>query len=110
MPDGLDILVTVILLDFRHLLATRPGASNVSILWRFHIVHHSDLDLDVSSGFRFHPVEIILSMLYKIGIVFLLGPSVTGVIVFERCSMAWRDSPTRISVFHWGLDRALRCC
>ncbi len=107
VPDGLNILVTVILLDFaiywQHVLV-----HNVSILWRFHIVHHSDLDLDVSSGFRFHPVEIILSMLYKIGIVFLLGPSVTGVIVFEAVlnGMAqFTHSNIRLPL---GLDRALR--
>lgn len=107
VPAGLNILATVILLDFaiywQHVLV-----HNVTFLWRFHIVHHSDLDLDVSSGFRFHPVEIVLSMLYKIAIVFLLGPSVTGVIVFEAVlnGMAqFTHSNIRLPL---GLDRALR--
>ncbi|SVC19481.1 uncharacterized protein METZ01_LOCUS272335, partial [marine metagenome] len=55
----------------------------IPFFWRFHVVHHSDLDLDVSSGLRFHPVEILASMLYKIGIIFLLGPAPIAVLVFE---------------------------
>ena len=46
-------------------------------------MHHSDLDLDVSSGLRFHPLEILASMFYKIGLVFALGPSPMAVLVFE---------------------------
>ena len=55
----------------------------IPFFWRFHVVHHSDLDLDASSGLRFHPVEILASMLYKIGIIFLLGPAPIAVLVFE---------------------------
>ena len=52
-------------------------------LWRIHKVHHSDLDLDATSGVRFHPVEIIISMLYKITIVIALGADPIIVILFE---------------------------
>ncbi len=47
------------------------------------MVHHADLDLDVTSGARFHPVEIVLSMAIKMGVVVALGPAVTAVIIFE---------------------------
>jgi sterol desaturase/sphingolipid hydroxylase (fatty acid hydroxylase superfamily) len=53
------------------------------LLSRFHGMHHTDMDLDVSSGARFHPVEIILSMLIKLSIISIIGPSVLSVIIFE---------------------------
>ncbi len=55
----------------------------VPILWRFHMMHHSDLDLDVSSGVRFHPVEIILSAKVKAASVMFLGVSPLAVVIFE---------------------------
>ena len=53
------------------------------LLSRFHGMHHTDMDLDVSSGARFHPVEIILSMLIKLSVISIIGPSVLSVIIFE---------------------------
>jgi len=55
----------------------------MSILWRLHMVHHADLDLDVSSGSRFHPIEIILSMGIKLASVVLIGAPPEAVVVFE---------------------------
>src|SRR5574342_506768 len=55
----------------------------VPILWRFHMMHHSDLDLDVSSGVRFHPVEIIISTVVKSAAVLALGVAPLAVVVFE---------------------------
>lgn len=52
-------------------------------LWRLHRMHHTDLDLDVSSGGRFHTIEIILSMIIKVCVVLVLGPPVAAVILFE---------------------------
>lgn len=52
-------------------------------LWRLHKVHHTDLDLDLSTGVRFHPLEILLSMLLKTGAILLLGVPATAVLVFE---------------------------
>ncbi|MFZ9021326.1 MAG: sterol desaturase family protein, partial [Paracoccaceae bacterium] len=52
-------------------------------LWRLHQVHHADVDFDVSTAIRFHPVEIALSMVLKIGIVYALGPMAWAVVVFE---------------------------
>ncbi len=55
----------------------------VPILWRVHRMHHTDVDIDVTSGLRFHPIEIILSSLLKMAIVALLGAPVAAVVVFE---------------------------
>jgi sterol desaturase/sphingolipid hydroxylase (fatty acid hydroxylase superfamily) len=52
-------------------------------LWRLHLVHHADLDFDVTTGLRFHPIEIVLSMLLKVSVVAALGPPVLGVLIFE---------------------------
>lgn len=82
LPSIISVVVAVVLLDciiyWQHVFSHR-----ISFLWRLHRVHHSDLDLDVTSGFRFHPIEILLSMLFKIAVVMLLGPPVIAVIVFE---------------------------
>ena len=55
----------------------------VPVLWRLHRVHHSDVDLDASSGIRFHVVEIVLSMVLKLAAIVTLGPPVLAVLVFE---------------------------
>ncbi len=77
-------------------------------LWRLHLVHHADLDFDVTTGLRFHPIEIVLSMLLKVTIVTALGPPVLGVLAFEVLLNA-------TSMFNHGnvrmpavLDRVLR--
>ena len=81
-PEWLEILAVIIFLDLmiyiQHILV-----HVIPFFWQFHVVHHSDLDLDVSSGLRFHPIEILGSMLFKIGLVFALGPSVLAVVIFE---------------------------
>jgi len=53
------------------------------LLWRLHKVHHTDLDFDVTTAVRFHPVEIILSLVYKVIIISLLGPPALAVLIFE---------------------------
>ena len=55
----------------------------VPLLWRLHRVHHTDLDYDVTTGTRFHPIEILLSMGIKIGGIALLGPPPAAVVLFE---------------------------
>ena len=55
----------------------------VPMLWRLHRVHHADLDYDVTTGLRFHPLEIILSMLIKFAAIAVLGPPVVAVVLFE---------------------------
>ncbi len=53
------------------------------MFWRLHRVHHADLDIDVTTGARFHPVEIVLSMLIKFAVILALGPPALGVLLFE---------------------------
>lgn len=55
----------------------------VPLLWRLHQVHHADLDVDLTTGVRFHPVEIVLSAVYKAALVALLGIDPWTVLVFE---------------------------
>jgi sterol desaturase/sphingolipid hydroxylase (fatty acid hydroxylase superfamily) len=53
------------------------------IFWRFHRMHHTDLDLDVTSGVRFHPLEILVSLLIKMGVIVIIGAPPLSVIIFE---------------------------
>ncbi len=82
LPYLLSCLIAFILLDLliygQHVLF-----HHVPIFWRLHQVHHADPDIDTSTGIRFHPVEILLSMAIKIGAVILLGAPTVAVIVFE---------------------------
>jgi sterol desaturase/sphingolipid hydroxylase (fatty acid hydroxylase superfamily) len=55
----------------------------VPVLWRSHRVHHTDTELDVSTAFRFHPIEILISMGLKAGLIVVLGPPAIAVIVYE---------------------------
>jgi sterol desaturase/sphingolipid hydroxylase (fatty acid hydroxylase superfamily) len=55
----------------------------VPLLWRLHRMHHADLEFDVTTGLRFHPVEILLSMGLKLGVVAALGPPAVAVLIFE---------------------------
>jgi len=55
----------------------------VPILWRLHRLHHADLDFDVTTGARFHPIEILLSMLIKFAAITVLGPPVVAVVIIE---------------------------
>ena len=59
------------------------GSHTIPALWRIHRVHHADVDIDVTTALRFHPVEIGLSMLYKVVWVLLLGPPAGAVVLFE---------------------------
>ncbi len=76
------IVAAIILLDLiiyaQHLLFHA-----LPILWRLHMVHHADRDIDVTTGLRFHPIEIVISLLIKISCVVLLGAPVMAVVIFE---------------------------
>lgn len=82
LPTGLSVLVAVVLLDLaiylQHVLFHAVPA-----LWRLHRMHHADLDFDVTTGLRFHPVEILLSMVIKLAIVVALGAPAVAVLIFE---------------------------
>lgn len=81
-PTWVNLVLGVVLLDFviyiQHVLFHAVPA-----LWRLHMVHHTDLDYDLTTGLRFHPIEILLSMVIKFGAITALGPSPLAVLVFE---------------------------
>ena len=82
LPLWLEFVLAVLILDFaiwlQHLLTHK-----IPVLWRLHRVHHADRDMDVTTAIRFHPVEILLSMALKIGLVYLIGPAAWAVVIFE---------------------------
>ena len=82
LAPWLKIILSLLILDFiiylQHLLF-----HHIPILWRLHRMHHTDLDLDVTSGNRFHPLEIIISMLIKMAAVVILGVPAEAVLTFE---------------------------
>ena len=87
----------------QHLVSHR-----VPVLWRLHRLHHTDLALDVSSAVRFHPLEILLSMAFKIGVVLLLGVSLPAVIAFETALSAFALFTHANLAFPVAVDDALR--
>ena len=82
LPVWLGILVSVVLLDgviyLQHVLFHA-----LPLLWRLHRMHHADVDFDVTTGSRFHPIEIFLSMLIKLAAIMVLGPPAVAVLLFE---------------------------
>jgi sterol desaturase/sphingolipid hydroxylase (fatty acid hydroxylase superfamily) len=81
-PGWLAMSASVVILDFAVYLQHMMFHA-APLLWRLHRVHHADLDFDVTTGARFHPVEIVLSMLIKFTVILVLGPPVMAVIIFE---------------------------
>lgn len=82
LPAWLAFALTFIALDLA-LYLQHWATHRVPLLWRMHRVHHCDRDFDVTTAARFHPFEILLSMLYKMAVVVLLGAPVLAVAVFE---------------------------
>jgi sterol desaturase/sphingolipid hydroxylase (fatty acid hydroxylase superfamily) len=82
LPVVVAVILAVIVMDLviylQHVMVHA-----VPVLWRLHRVHHADLDYDVTTGARFHTLEIILSMLIKFATILVLGPPVVAVIIFE---------------------------
>jgi sterol desaturase/sphingolipid hydroxylase (fatty acid hydroxylase superfamily) len=81
-PGWSKAILAVVALDFALYLQHRLFHI-VPAFWRFHMMHHADLDCDVTTGVRFHPVEVALSMLIKLSVILLLGPSPAAVLSFE---------------------------
>ena len=107
IPDWLKIAAAVAALDlaiyFQHVMFHAVPA-----FWRLHRMHHADLDFDVTTGARFHPVEILLSMLIKLAAVAALGAPALAVLIFEvllNATAMFNHSNVRIPA---ALDRVLR--
>ncbi len=81
-PFWMAVAIGVILLDLA-IYAQHVLFHKLDIFWRMHRMHHTDLDFDVTTGIRFHPVEILISILIKFAVVAVLGPPMLAVIVFE---------------------------
>ncbi len=106
-PAWLAVPACVVALDFAIYLQ-HVMFHAVPAFWRLHRMHHADLDFDVTTGIRFHPIEILLSTLIKLALIVVLGPPVVAVVIFEVVLNA-------TSMFNHGnlrlaqpLDRVLR--
>jgi sterol desaturase/sphingolipid hydroxylase (fatty acid hydroxylase superfamily) len=107
VPPWMAVIASAVLLDaaiyLQHVMFHAVPA-----LWRLHRMHHADLDFDVTTGARFHPLEILLSMLIKFGVIAALGASALGVLLFEvilNATSMFNHGNVRIPV---RLDRYLR--
>jgi sterol desaturase/sphingolipid hydroxylase (fatty acid hydroxylase superfamily) len=107
LPLWIGVVASVVLLDlaiyFQHVLFHAVPA-----LWRLHRMHHADLDIDVSTGLRFHPIEILLSMVIKLAVVIALGAPALAVLLFEvllNATSMFNHSNVRIPE---GFDGVLR--
>lgn len=82
LPELMHFILAFILMDlaiyFQHIMFHA-----LPMFWRFHRVHHSDLDCDITTGVRFHPFEIILSILFKFVVIISIGAPVLAVVIFE---------------------------
>ena len=107
VPYALAVVAAVIALDF-FIWLQHVMVHAVPVLWRLHRVHHADLDYDVTTGARFHPLEILLSMLIKFAVIAVMGPPVLAVILFEiilNATSMFNHSNVRMPA---GIDRVLR--
>ncbi len=107
LPGWLTVAGSVILLDLAIYLQ-HVMFHAVPAFWRLHRMHHADIDLDVSTGGRFHPIEILFSMIIKIAFIAALGPPALGVLIFEillNGTSLFNHANVRIST---GIDRLLR--
>jgi sterol desaturase/sphingolipid hydroxylase (fatty acid hydroxylase superfamily) len=82
VPYALSVLLAVLALDLAIYLQHRIF-HGVPLLWRLHRMHHADLDVDVTTGTRFHPIEIVLSMVLKFAVILVVGAPALAVLVFE---------------------------
>ena len=107
LPFWIEFVVAIVLLDM--LIYWQHVASHkIPLLWRVHRVHHADRDIDVTTGARFHPVEIVLSMFFKLVCIALIGPSAVAVMIFEvmlNASAMFNHSNVKLGS---NLDRFIR--
>jgi sterol desaturase/sphingolipid hydroxylase (fatty acid hydroxylase superfamily) len=107
LPEALSGLIAFLVLDLAIYLQHSFFHRN-HLLWRLHLMHHTDLDIDVSTGARFHPLEIVISMLYKMALVAILGAPAWSVVLFEivlNATSMFNHGNVRMPL---ALDRVLR--
>jgi len=106
-PLWLAVTASFVVLDFSTWFA-HLASHKIPLLWTVHRMHHSDVDIDVSTAIRFHPIEIVLSMAWKIVVVTALGAPAISVLIFEivlNGAAMFNHSNTKIPL---GIDRVLR--
>ena len=106
-PFWLAFIISFLVLDFS-IWFTHVVSHKIPILWRIHRMHHTDVDIDASTGIRFHPIEIVLSMCWKFVVVLFLGAPVLSVLIFEivlNGGALFNHSNIKIPL---GIDRILR--
>jgi sterol desaturase/sphingolipid hydroxylase (fatty acid hydroxylase superfamily) len=106
-PHWLAVPLAVLVLDLA-IYAQHVLFHAVPPLWRLHRMHHADLEIDVTTGLRFHPVEILLSMLIKFAVVLALGAPALAVLAFEvllNATSMFNHGNVRLPL---ALDRVLR--
>ena len=107
LPFWLEIVLAVVVLDLAIYLQ-HVMFHAVPALWRLHRMHHTDLDFDVTTGTRFHPIEILVSVAIKMAAVALIGPPAVAVVMFEillNGTSMFNHGNVRLAAW---LDRALR--
>jgi sterol desaturase/sphingolipid hydroxylase (fatty acid hydroxylase superfamily) len=107
IAPGLAIVAAVVILDLA-IYIQHVMVHAVPVLWRLHRMHHADLDFDVTTGARFHPVEIVLSMAIKMAVIVLIGAPAVAVLIFEvvlNATAMFNHSNVKLPL---GLDRVLR--
>jgi sterol desaturase/sphingolipid hydroxylase (fatty acid hydroxylase superfamily) len=82
LPYWVEVIIAVAAMDFA-VYTQHVIHHAIPLLWRLHMIHHADLDIDMTTGLRFHPIEIIVSMAIKLSAVAALGASPLAVLIFE---------------------------
>jgi sterol desaturase/sphingolipid hydroxylase (fatty acid hydroxylase superfamily) len=108
LSEGAAFIISLILLDLAIYLQ-HVAFHRIPILWKVHRLHHADEDVDVTTGIRFHPLEILLSAIFKLGMVVLIGPSPFCVMIFEILLNAMAMFNHSNVFIPLSLDRYLRC-
>jgi sterol desaturase/sphingolipid hydroxylase (fatty acid hydroxylase superfamily) len=107
LPYWGSVLLSVVILDFLIYLQ-HVMFHAVPALWRLHMVHHADIDFDLTTGIRFHPVEILLSIVIKAAAIAALGPPALAVLIFEVLLNGTAIFNHANVSLPGGLDRVLR--
>lgn len=109
LPGAIAIILAVVIMDLAIYLQ-HVMFHAIPLLWQLHRVHHADMDYDLTTGARFHTLEVVLSMLIKFAVIILLGPVPIAVVIFEVLLSA-------TSAFNHGnvyipekIDRIFRLC
>jgi sterol desaturase/sphingolipid hydroxylase (fatty acid hydroxylase superfamily) len=107
--EWIEVLASVVMLDcaiyLQHVMFHA-----VPLFWRLHMIHHADLDIDVTTGVRFHTIEVLLSLGIKAAVILVLGAPAVAVLVFEvllNATSMFNHSNVRMPLW---LDRILRWC